>query len=127
MWNPKEEWDLQRVFVSLFLLVWTLGNAILEASMMNFKFRGPSRMVWLCVHKYHLPGGGAIYLCRFGDCQTHHLEDGMDDPGIKGWKKQNCDVLDDPGICVSCSYGGFHTWGYPQNGWFVMEHPSING
>ena len=20
-------------------------------------------------------------------------------------------------------YGGFHKWGYPRNGWFIMENP----
>ena len=24
-------------------------------------------------------------------------------------------------------YGGFHHWGIPQNGWFIMEHPKITG
>ena len=52
----------------------------------------------------NMPGGGAICLCRFGGCQTHHLEDWMDDPGTNwrwrdGWKKPNCDVLDDLSIC----------------------------
>ena len=23
--------------------------------------------------------------------------------------------------------GGFHKWGYPIAGWFIREHPSING
>ena len=23
--------------------------------------------------------------------------------------------------------GGFHKWVYPENGWFIMENPSING
>ena len=26
-----------------------------------------------------------------------------------------------PFLC-SCLNGGFHKWGYPQNGWFMMEH-----
>jgi hypothetical protein len=35
------------------------------------------------------------------------------------------------GLTMStCKYGAFHRWGIPkmdQNGWFVMENPSING
>ena len=32
-----------------------------------------------------------------------------------------------PGQLRNPQIGGFHKWGYPQNGWFIRENPSING
>ena len=40
-----------------------------------------------------------------------------------GWKK----VPTVAPFYLVCLYGGFHKWGYPQNGLFIRENPSING